>query len=274
MQAQQKNAAAIEQFIGALEKQPRAIEPLNMMVKTAMASGKSDVAIKELNKLIEIVPDHLTAYNFKGELYAGQQKYKPAISAFKKVVEIKPDWWIAHRNLAGTYRLSGQNDKAIADVEQNDKLIINLAAIYGGEGMAEKAIALYEEKVKAKPSSRMLANNLAMLLVEYRDDKASRNRALSLIARLTDQKVPDFLNTIGWVLFKNGDIDKALSALKEADKLAPNQPVILYHLGSVYYSKGDKSLARKYLQAVIDSGIKFKWSEKVQQMMDSINQQA
>ncbi len=279
LQLQKKNTDAIKRFVAALKKQPKAIAPLNMMVRAALASNKPEVAIKELNKLIKIVPDYFVAYNLKGEVYASQKKYKKAIIAFKKALELKSDWWIAYRNLAGTYMLNKQNNKAISaykdginNAKKNDQLMANLAMLYESESMVDKAIALYDEMAKEKPESSTVANKLAMLLVEYHDDKPSKDKALSLVTKFEGQKDAGLLDTRGWVYFKNGHFDKALSALKEADQLAPNRLIIYYHLGSVYYSQGDKSQARKYLQTVIDSDAKFRWREKVQQMIDEINQ--
>lgn len=279
LQDQQKNDAALERFKAALEIDPQAIEPLNMLVRTALAMEQPKLALRELDKLISRSPGHLVAYNLKGEVLASQKQYNKALAAFEKTIELKPEWWIAYRNLAGTYRLNKQLDKAIAAyrrgidrAEHNQQLITGLAQLYQQENRIDEALALYEQALRLHPESRVMANNLALLLVEYRDDQASLDRALALVSLFAEQKDPSYLDTRGWVYYKRGDYDSALAALQQADELAPNQLIIHYHLGSVYFSKGDNGQARRYLQTVMDSDTDFRWRDRARQMLEQIEQ--
>ena len=52
------------------------------------------------------------------------------------------------------------------------------------------------------------------------------------------------IDSMGWVLFKKGEIEKALRYIKRAMKLMPD-PEIAAHLGEIYWHMGDKALARR-----------------------------
>lgn len=47
-----------------------------------------------------------------------------------------------------------------------------------------------------------------------------------------------FLDTLGWVQFKRGDLRQALANLTRAADAAPDQPEILYHLALAYLAQG------------------------------------
>ena len=59
------------------------------------------------------------------------------------------------------------------------------------------------------------------------------------------------LDTLGWILFKQGENQKALNTLKKASSLLPNNATILYHIGIVQYSSGNKSAAKENLKVMI-----------------------
>ena len=52
------------------------------------------------------------------------------------------------------------------------------------------------------------------------------------------------IDSMGWVLFKQGDIKKALHYIKKAMAMMPD-PEIAAHLGEIYWHMGDKDLARQ-----------------------------
>ncbi len=52
------------------------------------------------------------------------------------------------------------------------------------------------------------------------------------------------IDSMGWVLSKQGDIKKALHYIKKAMAMMPD-PEIAAHLGEIYWHMGDKDLARQ-----------------------------
>ncbi|MBI5875278.1 MAG: tetratricopeptide repeat protein, partial [Deltaproteobacteria bacterium] len=51
------------------------------------------------------------------------------------------------------------------------------------------------------------------------------------------------IDSLGWVYYKMGETDKAVSELERAIKYIPDDPVVLEHLGDAYLKKGLKDKA-------------------------------
>jgi Flp pilus assembly protein TadD len=96
-------------------------------------------------------------------------------------------------------------------------------------------------------------NNLAMLLVDQREDPRSLDRAAELVYRLSTSQHPALLDTIGWVQYRRGELDTALWNLQRAVKKAPEAAAMHYHLGMAYYKKGDAASARSHLEKALAS---------------------
>ena len=71
----------------------------------------------------------------------------------------------------GTLRLG------IGKVDAPAELEGELAGIYEGMGKPDDAIQVYESALQREPKSEFIANNLAMLLVTYKKDRSSLDRA-------------------------------------------------------------------------------------------------
>ena len=281
LQAEKKYKASIDKFITALDKKPNAIEPLSAMIRSALMSGQEKRAIDQLKKIIANQNEHAVAHNLLGEVYSSQKKHKLAISSYKSAIETAAGWWLPYRNLAASYLLLEQKQQAIETYQQGiqsseikDRLLINLASLYEQQGKIDLAIKLYEDFLITNPGSLVASNNLALLLVEHTKDKSSLDKALSLVEQFQTSRNANFLDTLGWVHYRRGELEQALGALLQAAQMAPESLLINYHLGSVYFSKGDMDEARKFLEPVFKSEIRFKGRHDVQRMMDEIKQQA
>ena len=69
----------------------------------------------------------------------------------------------------------------------------------------EAAISEYEQILSKHPGSMIAANNLASLLSDHRNDKASLERAHTLVASLRETRVPQFKDTLGWISYRRDD---------------------------------------------------------------------
>jgi Flp pilus assembly protein TadD len=57
---------------------------------------------------------------------------------------------------------------------------------------------------------------------------------------------------LGWVYFKQGRYDEALTLLQRAVSLVPDDPIILEHLGDVYVQVQNKSKALWYYRKALE----------------------
>ena len=128
----------------------------------------------------------------------------------------------------------------------------------------EAAITEYEHMLSKQPGSMIVANNLASLLSDHRNDKASLERAQSLAEILRESQVPQFKDTVGWVSYRRGDYVNAVSLLENAAAALPNIALVHYHLGMSYIAIIQNAKASKQLKAALSLAPDSELEEKIQ----------
>ena len=280
-QAEGKHEASVHAFEQALDKQPDALEPLTQLVKTYVSLKQLDKAIDKLNKTIKAQPENVVAYNLLGGIYLNENKLDNALNAFKKSIAIKPEWWPPYRMLALTYAAQGKRTEGIKAFEDgivNTKsameLVNDLASIYMQEEHYDKGLALYEAAYQLHPQSPEAINNLVSYLSDYSKDPQGIERAAKLAEPLVKTTNPDFLDTLGWLAYQQGDYAKAGEILQKSLTAVPNSPSTQYHLGMVYYKQNDTHKAHELLEKALDSKVKFMGVKIAKQTLDTMVQSA
>jgi Flp pilus assembly protein TadD len=126
-----------------------------------------------------------------------------------------------------------------------------LAGVMIEMGDFNGAIAKYESILKDKSNIPVAMNNLASLLLDYRTDKDSLDRAYSLTERLKSSSVPQVQDTVGWAQYQRGDFKAAIATLEGAQAKLPNLGSIRYHLGMSYIATGQTEKASEQLKAAL-----------------------
>jgi tetratricopeptide (TPR) repeat protein len=103
-------------------------------------------------------------------------------------------------------------------------------------GNVDEAISELTTALTLNPK---LAEANSLLGVAY-ESKGLRNQALKSFeaAVQADKNNTQYLNNLGYLLFKNNDFEAATKYLKRAGKLAPNNPRIWNNLGLVQCERG------------------------------------
>ncbi len=276
-QGQKKLPESIEQFESALVINPEAVGPLSQLIKSQLALGKPVLAEKRLQEALEQNPKNFVAYNLAGELALSTQLYPEAQKYFEAAIKLNEKWAIPYRNLAAAQRGQEQGAAAVATLEQGIEktqgsalLVAALATSYEAAGQFDKAIAQYEKMLKDQPESLLATNNLAMLLAEYKTDEASQKRALALTRVLLESDEAAYLDTIGWVEYKNHNFQRAVDFLEKAVKGAPNAAFIHYHLGMAYLGLGKTVPAKKNLKEALEGERNFHGKEEAKKALEKL----
>jgi tetratricopeptide (TPR) repeat protein len=256
---QKKYDQALSEFERALELTPAAGEPLAGIVNVHMARGKPDKALNRLNETIKNSPNHLVAHKLLSEVYLFQKQYDSAEKVLRHAIDINPKWNVPYSSLAAMYFDRGNVPASIKITEQglqaipdDPQLMLLLANTHENSKAYEAAIETYERILKKYPDSVLANNNLASLLIEHKNDKESMERAKKLALRLEHAPQPVFRDTLGWVYYKTGETDNAVSILKDVVKQAPNTPIFRYHLGMAYHKQGNLSEAKTQLAKAVE----------------------
>jgi tetratricopeptide (TPR) repeat protein len=267
-QADGKPDAARAAFERAAAIAPDSVEPVEALTRLDLSKQRPEQAIARLDKVIAKFPKNPVARNLKGEVLAQLKRTDPAIGSFREAIALMPGWIVPYRNMASVEVAAGRNEDAIKSLQEGLKasddapsLAGDLAGFYERLGRTDEAIGEYEGFLKRHPESGIAANNLAMLLVTYRSDKASLDRARKLAERFASSRNPELIDTWGWVLLKRGETTDAIVALQKAVDKAPLAPVFRYHLAMAELKSGARDLARTNLDQALQSAAPFSGSD-------------
>jgi predicted Zn-dependent protease len=269
-------------FETALRLQPDRIEVLNALVRIMSLRGAYDAAITTVRATLERSPQNVDLPNMLGELYFAKKEFAAASDWFTRASAQDPRQWQAHRNLARVRlatndQAGAANEFAVAlKLAPADPLLVSEAArFYERQGEIDAAVAGYETLFKGNARAKQLAaNNLAMLLVTYRKDQASLDRARDLTSSFATSDNGALLDTLGWVRFKRGEFQQALPTLERAVERAPDSRVIRYHLAMAQLQLGLRDRARDNLESVLSGTGTFQGVDEARTVLASLKSRA
>jgi tetratricopeptide (TPR) repeat protein len=268
---------ALRLYESAAETQPDAAEPMQAVARILVKLNREPEALKRLDDSATRFPALPTPANIKGDILLTSRQWASAATAFKSAIEREPKWWVPYRGLA----LAQSSDHdipaavatlqlGIAKTDRPDVLDAQLASILEGQGKNDDAIRLYEDALRKDPHSDVAANNLAMLLITYKTDQPSLDRAKQLSQGFLASSNAEYIDTYGWVLYKRGESAAAVAALQAALSKTPDSPVSLYHLGMAQASAGQPDEARVNLSRSLKSGRNFTGKDEAKATLDKI----
>ncbi|HEV7608161.1 MAG TPA: tetratricopeptide repeat protein [Steroidobacteraceae bacterium] len=117
-----------------------------------------------------------------------------------------------------------------------------IALMQDKAGMERESVRTFETLLKDRPEDASLLNALGYSLAD-RNQKLPRAEAMIRRALLASPDNPAFLDSLGWVLFRRGDIPGALPQLERAYRIFPDAE-IASHWGELLWVSGKQAEAR------------------------------
>jgi pentatricopeptide repeat protein len=255
---QNKMEQATAAFEASHASAPDALQAIISLVTAYVRIGKADKAEELLKDMLKKYPENVQLSLLMGSTQLAKNNIAEAERSFKNAIEQHPKeeaGYIALSNLFIGQKNYDQAAKVLQDGlrEQPDSVNLKmaLAANLIQAGDYEGAIAKYEAIVKDKSDNPVAINNLASLLLDYRTDKASLDRAYALTEGLKNSTVPQFQDTVGWAQYHRGDFETAVGTLEGAQAKLPNLGSIRYHLAMSYIATGKTEKATEQLKAAL-----------------------
>jgi tetratricopeptide (TPR) repeat protein len=170
------------------------------------------------------------------------------------------------------------------DPQENEMAFFLLGAIYEKQKQYDKAEEQFKKVVAMNPKNAPALNYYGYMLA----DRGIRlDEAQEMIQRALDQDPFNgaYLDSLGWVYFKENKLDEAETNLHKAVQRDPNDPTIRTHLGDVYAKQGrteqaaaewEKALAdwHKSLPSDLESDRVAELEKKLGQMKHRVAQKA
>jgi Flp pilus assembly protein TadD len=258
---------AVDLLNRAVEADPRNKSAWNDLGLAYFEMRQDGLAINAFQKQVEINPYDQYSYNNLGRVYLRQRRYEEAEKWFRKQIEVDPLDKYAHENLGITFVDGHKYEEAIPELEKAASITptnwepeTRLGDAYLNLGQDEKAMAAFDRalKISATPAVwNNIAYELAMQKVHldrarsYAESSVSataaglRNVSLDQLDRKQlglASSLGVYWDTLGWVEFAGGNIDKAQKYVFAAWQLGQYTDQA-DHLGQIYEKKADKPQA-------------------------------
>ncbi|HEY4209981.1 MAG TPA: tetratricopeptide repeat protein [Steroidobacteraceae bacterium] len=275
--ADKRNADAGRELEHALTLQPDAIDTLLALSNLDVTGGHPDQAIKRVQGIVAQNDKNPLTQNLLGELYVNSKDSAHAEEAFSRASALAPQWPQPYRNIARVKLAQNDVPGAIAVYETGLKaapgsadLAVEVAALYERQGHYDRAISQLSSVYAKNSRAVAIANNLAMLLVTYKNDRASLDRAKEITAPFRTSQNGTLLDTNGWVLFKRGEYTEALPVLEQAAQRSPQSKEIRYHAAMAELRAGQRDRARTNLEAALAGEAKFVGSDEARSTLAAL----
>jgi tetratricopeptide (TPR) repeat protein len=80
----------------------------------------------------------------------------------------------------------------------------------------------------------------------------------------------DAVDTLGWICYQSGDLEKAFGLIQNAIFRKPNHPVINYHLGMILHAKGRYKEAEIALKKALVQKADYRGRDEAQKTLERV----
>jgi tetratricopeptide (TPR) repeat protein len=214
-----------------------------LMIQAVAKQGKFDEALKLAENLVKSRKEaDWLDLQLKGWVYRESGKYKEAAQIYEDVLQ------------------QVGKDKELTQEEKDrylERYRYSLSNIYVEMNRIDRAAALLKELLDKKPNDPTYNNDLGFIWADHdtnlqeaekhirkalEEDRKSRKKAN--VKPEEDRDNGAYLDSLGWVLFKQKKYKEAKEALLKAVEDKASQHIEIYdHLGDVYMALGQKAEA-------------------------------
>lgn len=211
------------------------------LARALWGQRKLDAAAQVFQQQLEINPLDSDATQALGELLLELKKYDAAVPVLERAVSLEPENAITHSNLGRAYLNLKRNqeaatsfDKAV-ELQPNPLLWNNIAYELAQSNSNLEKAQEYAESALASVTSSL--RNVSVEHVSMRD-----------IAGVS--ALGSYWDTLGWVAYKKGELDKAKKYIEASWRLSHSAEVA-DHLAQIYEKEGKREEAiRLYAQSL------------------------
>ena len=256
----QERSEELVELLQMVAQDPNSKRPAQLsLFRTILINDGPEAARDYVEGLLADAPEDQELRFLKAGVLVGLNQSDEARSMYRQLVAENPELTSVWVNLYRMSRAEGDMEEAsgilkeaLENIPDNPTLQIALADELQLSGDAEEAIAIYERLYEQNSNSIVVANNLASLLADNREDVASIERAFAIARRLRGSEVPALQDTYGWIAFRMGNVEEAESYLEAAAVGMPDNPVVQYHYGKVLAALGRRDAALEQFNKTLE----------------------
>jgi tetratricopeptide (TPR) repeat protein/transglutaminase-like putative cysteine protease len=259
----------------AVQLDPKSKQGYNDLGLAYLRLRQFNDAEAAFRKQLETNPFDEHAYNYLGLTLQQDQKFPEAADAYRKQLTINPLDPVTHAALGALFLEQHKYSEAVPELDkaavltpESAELQISLGQALLNTGQKDKALEAFQKGIDLGHSPAIW-NNVAFHLAtanieldraaQYAESAVSATEANLRNIQLAHLSLDDlnsvanigvYWDTLGWVYFKKGDLDKAERFLRAA-WLLNQQGEVGDHLAQICEKRGEKQQAiRLYTEAI------------------------
>ncbi len=249
-------AKAKQIYQGLLATDAADISDYTKLSELQRAEKEYDKGIETLKMAVKRFPDNDYLNVRLGSEYATLRQYEKAAPVLKQVVEKSPNNPRVLRDYSLVLAKIGDTKGAVKYARRLKELFplqpaesLFYAAQLEVDGQLEAAETEYLELLRGDRENVVALNNLANLMAG--SERLAEAERYARRANLIVKNNPQLLDTLGWILYQQGQYKQAAEVLGKAAGLAPNMAVIAYHNGMAQFEVGNAAEARSALKRAL-----------------------
>ena len=270
----QNQPAASDALKKALSLQPDYLEAQLALASLEVDKGNYEQALtiaRQIQKKNGKLP---TGYVLEGDVLMAQKKHDLAVKAYEQAFTISKSGPLIVK-LHASLSHAGKDKEAGSRLTQwlkehpaDTATRTYIAGIYLAAKKNKEAIEQYETILRQEPKYVPALNNIAWL---YQQEKDPRALEYAENANKLSPDNPVILDTLGWILVEQGNTSRGLPFLQKASSLAPKNTEIQYHLALGLFKSGDKTKARGELEKLIATGNTFPMINEAKALLEQLH---
>lgn len=228
----QYNKAA-EQYKRSIAADPSRFYVWQRLLSMYSDKKDADSLIHYSDKAMRLFPNQAIVHYFYGVGQLNKNNYPDAIKAFNRAIDLQPE-----------------DDTALLS-----QMYSVLGDVYNTTKQTALSDSAFEHALRLTPDNATVLNNYAYYLSE-RNVRLSEAEKMSARSLQIQPNTSTFLDTYGWILYKEGKYNDAKNYIQKAiDADGANADATLYeHLGAVYYRLNNIDKAVQLWQKAKEKG--------------------
>ncbi len=231
----------------ALSEQPNHLPARVLMARVEQLQGEPDKAEQRARQIAAEHPKSAIGVGLLADLASARGNLAAATPLYRQARTLENN---AATTLALMRALAAQGQvpealdigrQRLRQAPSEAPIQLMVADLLGRTGRFPEAIQAYNAMLKLEPLNVEAMNNLANAHLQLRDLPAARQVAEK--AQKIAPNNPLVVDTLGWVMYQQGQIEQALPLLRDARLRAPGNAEIRYHLAKVLVATQRKSEA-------------------------------
>lgn len=249
---------AVRELNLVLAKDPQHDEARYYLASIYAGTGKHKEALEELDQIGEKSSMYVKGRTFAALILRQDEELDRARDAVEEALGVEPK----NKNLI-LYRILLLRDQeeyeeaeeqvraALQSDPDDERYLFNLALVLHDRGQKAQAADVMESVLKKNPVNADALNYVAYELAEQGKDLP---RAEELVRRAIQLRPNDgfYLDTLGWIQYRQGKIADAEQSLARAISASGDDLVIVEHYIEILLTQGKSSKAVAVMKAVVE----------------------